>query len=107
MSFREQVASDNELVFMNADEFAEEHDLNGTICKAVVQGELTGERKFRAGAVYDDVYAADVVVHVKRDYLPEVPVRDEIFFLDGRTFMVENCTDDMGILTIGLTANRG
>ena len=95
---------------MNEEDFAEEHELNGTTCKAVVQGELTGERKFnigKSGIVYDDVYAADVVVHVKKEYLPEVPVRDEIFYLDGESFIVENCTDDMGILTIGLTANRG
>jgi len=107
VSFREQVASDNELVFMNDAEFAEEHDLNGTTCKSVVQGEHTGKRPFKVGAVYDDVYAADVVVHVKTEYLPEVPVRDEIFYLDGESFIVENCTDDMGILTIELTANRG
>ena len=92
---------------MNADDFAEEHDLNGTTCKAVVQGELTGERKFKVGAIYDDVYAADVVVHVKKEYLPEVPVREEIFYLDGESFIVDKCTDDMGILTIELTANRG
>ncbi len=92
---------------MNDAEFAEEHDLNGTTCKAVVQGERTGKRPFKVGAVYDDVYAADVVVHVKTEYLPEVPVRDEIFYLDGESFIVENCTDDMGILTIELTANRG
>ncbi len=92
---------------MNADDFAEEHDLNGTTCKAVVQGELTGKRPFKAGAVYDDVYAADVVVHVKKEYLTEVPVRDEIFYLDDESFIVEKCTDDMGILTIELMANRG
>ena len=107
MSFKEQVTADNEFVFMNDAEFAGEHDLNGMICKAVVQGERTGERKFRVGAVYDDVYTADVVVHVKKEYLPEVPVRDEIFSLDGESFIVENCTDDIGILTIGLMANRG
>ena len=107
MSFREQVASDNELVFMNDAELAEKHDLNGTTCKSVVQGEHTGKRPFKVGAVYDDVYAADVVVHVKTEYLLEVPVRDEIFYLDGESFIVENCTDDMGILTIELTANRG
>lgn len=105
--FKDMIDADNESVFMSDDEFAEEHDLNGTVCKAIVQGELTGERKFLKGAIYDDVYAAAVVVHVKKDYLPEVPVRDEIFSLDSKLFTVENCTDDMGILTIELTANRG
>ena len=107
MSLKEQVAIDNETVFMNEDDFAEEHDLNGTVCKAVVQGELTQKRPFKVGAVYDDVYAADIVVHVKKDYLSEVPVRDEVFHLDGESYIVEKCTDDMGILTIELGANRG
>lgn len=106
-AFKDAVDADIMNVFINGDDFAGEHDLNGTICKAIVQGELTGERKFFRGAVYDDVYAAAVAVHVKKEYLPEVPVRDEIFSLDGQLFTVGNCTDDMGILTIELTANRG
>lgn len=106
-AFKKAAEADIMSVFINEDEFAGEHDLNGTICKAVLQGELTGERKFFRGAVYDDVYEAAVVVHVKKDCLPEVPVRDEIFSLDGNSFIVANCTDDMGVLTIELTANRG
>lgn len=106
-AFKDAADADIMDVFINEDEFADEHDLNGVTCRAVVQGELTGERKFWRGAVYDDVYTAAVAVHVKKECLPEVPVRDEIFSLDGKLFTVENCTDDMGLLTIELTANRG
>ena len=35
--FREQIAADNTAAFINSLEFAEEHNLNGTVCNAILQ----------------------------------------------------------------------
>jgi len=37
MRFRDYLESDIDDVFLNEDEFAEGHDLNGTVAKAVIQ----------------------------------------------------------------------
>lgn len=103
-AFKDMVAADND-AFINLDEFAEEHDLNGTVTKAVVEGKVSKERHFRVGTIYEGIYEGDIVAHVKKSDLPEVPVRDEIFNLDGVSYLVAECTDDMGILSIELRAN--
>ena len=36
-TFREQIAADNTAAFINSLEFAEEHNLNGTVCNAILQ----------------------------------------------------------------------
>lgn len=100
------IAYDNDHTFMNTDELAEEHNLNGIVCLAVVQGLDLRERSFRIGAIYEGVYEGGIVVHVPTSSLTEVPVRGEIFLLDGVSYFVDECTDDMGMLTIELRGNR-
>ena len=44
-------------------------------------------------------------VNCKKSDLPEVPVTDQVFTIDGKVYLVESCADDMGMLTIQLVAN--
>ena len=46
--FKDMVAADNEKVFLNLDEFAEEHDLNGTTCKCILQDVYVTEQTRRS-----------------------------------------------------------
>ena len=93
-------------VLMNANEFAENHNLNGTTCLAVVEGLTTKERSARISQNYDGVYGSTVIVHVAKSALPEVPVYGQDFYLDEELHYVEDCTDDLGMLTIELRSNR-
>lgn len=106
MSLKDMIGHDNEAVFMNTDDFAESHNLNGTVCNCVVQGLSLRERAFRVGATYEGIYEGGIVVHVKKSYLSEVPVRDELFSLDGVSYFVDECTDDIGMLTLELRRNQ-
>lgn len=36
-TFREQIAADNTVAFINSLEFADKHNLNGTECSAILQ----------------------------------------------------------------------
>lgn len=36
-TLKEYIAADNSAAFLNESEFAEQHNLNGTICTAIVQ----------------------------------------------------------------------
>ena len=104
MSFKDDVTSDL-AVFVNADEFAEEHNLNGTACLAIVEGLTSKERSARMGGNYEGVCGNVVIVHVAANLLDEVPVHDEIFYLDDKLYYVEDCTNDYGMLTIELRSN--
>lgn len=104
---KDMIARDNEFVFMNNLDFAEEHNLNGTICLAIVEGLTTKERSSRLSQNYEGVYGSVVIVHVDKNSLVEVPVHGENFRLDGKLYYVEDCTEDLGLLTIELRRNIG
>lgn len=103
-AFREQAADDLG-VFLNMDEFAEEHDLNGTVTIAIVQSPTSKERfsgTARSYDVYDGVTGTDVVVYCRANALPEIPVEGQRFTLDGEIYLVSQCVDEMGVLSITL-----
>ena len=103
-SFKEQVADDID-VFLNMDEFAEEHDLNGTVTVAIVQSPTAKERFSgiaRSYDVYDGITGTDVVVYCKANALSEIPTEGQRFTLDSEIYLVSQCVDEMGVLSITL-----
>ena len=106
-AFKEQIAADVASVFLNADEFGEEHELNGVICTCVVQSP-TAQERFQQGLDYqgyEGISGRIVVVHVAKDSMPEVPIHGEVYTLDGEIMEVDSCVDDMGMLSITMHQN--
>lgn len=110
ITFKEQIALDNSAVFINMDEFAEEHDLNGSICKCILQDISVADNLSTAGSAdlleYAGVFGSRVQVNCLKGDLPEEPVNGQAFHIDGKYYLVESCADDMGVLTIQLVANE-
>lgn len=106
--FKNLVARDIENVFLNIDEFAEEHNLNGTTCKCILQDVSVAEGLYideQMSQSYPRLYGSRLLVNCKTAALPEVPVTDQNFRVDGKLYIVESCDNDMGMLTIQLIAN--
>lgn len=108
MSFKDQVAEDNEKVFLDLDEFGEIHNLNGVDVPCIIQSPTARERflglKYSG---YEGISGRVVVVHVKTADLEEVPQSGQVFTLDDETMLVDECVDDMGIASITLHQNVG
>ena len=106
-AFKDAVAADMDAVFLNMDEFAEEHDLNGTVCTCIVESPTRRERfqldKNHEG--YGVVHGAVAIVHAKKSDVGEVPAEGERFDLDGEIHYVASCVEHMGMLSIELRAN--
>ena len=103
-TFKEDLTEDLRDVFFDVDEFAEEHDLNGTVCLCVLEKPRT-EEKYIRGATYDayeGIHGASVTVHVESRLLPEIPVEGMRFDLDGEVMFVDSCTHEAGLLSIVL-----
>lgn len=106
-AFKEQVAADISGVFLELDEFAEEHELNGTTCTCVIQSP-TAQEQFQQGLAYrgfEGISGEKIIVHVAKDSLPEVPAHGQVYSLDGELMEVDSCIDDMGMLSITLHQN--
>lgn len=108
MTFRESVADDINNVFLNDLEFAEEHDLNGTKCLAVLQ-DITLDTSLSTGGgitqTYPGLYGSRLMVNCRMADLPEAPVPDQLFKVDGALYLVESCAHEMGMYVIQLVAN--
>jgi len=103
------VAADCSEVFINIDEFAEEHNLNGNTCACIVQN-ITSDDDLTTGNMEArklyDIYGVHKEVNVVKDSLDETPVYGQTFYLDDALYTVMDVADDMGILTIVLVANN-
>lgn len=102
-AFKEQVEADIAEVFINTDEFADEHDINGTVVNAVFQGLDTEEYLSRAYAQnLEGITGQTFVLHVKKSDLPDAIVAQNVIYVDGEPYRVNQTTDDMGLLTMVL-----
>lgn len=103
-TFKEDLTEDLRGVFFDADEFAKEHDINGTVCLCVVEKPRT-EEKYLRGATYDayeGIHGVGVTVQVESCLLQEIPVEGMRFNLDGEVMLVDSCTHEAGLLSIAL-----
>lgn len=105
VTFKDQVAADLD-TFINLDEFADEHVLNGDMVKAIVESPTSQERWItgKEYGVYNGLEGNLYIVHCRKADLSDVPVYDQRFDLDGIICIVDSVIDDMGILTIELHA---
>lgn len=108
VSFKEQVAADIKAIFLNADEFAEEHNLNGKTCLCNVQSP-TEQEMFQQGETYDGFEATHgglITVYVSREDFGELPSEGQTFKLDGEYCEVFQASDERGLLRIVLHRNH-
>mgnify|MGYP003595103802 CR=1 FL=1 len=106
MTFKEQLQEDED-IFINADEFAEDHEIQGKTCRAVVEGLTLKESliKTQAGSQaenYGTPASTTRIIHCKKTDLDEVPEAGIRFTLDGMEYTVKNANDELGIVTIEL-----
>lgn len=108
-AFKDMIERDITTVFLNADEFAEIHNLNGTDCVCVISTEQTDDRRaFLQGVkrTPDGLHGDYITICVKISDLESVPKQGTNFKVDGKRYTVDSCTSDMGMLTIVLGAYR-
>lgn len=105
MSLKNQIKSDLDL-FFNIEEFAELHDIDGLQISAVVDSDTLKVRSDRRSERYDGIYKGKIAVYVKDADLPSRTVYGQHMRLDGKLYLVAECTENMGVLEITLEANE-
>ena len=106
MSLHEQIVTDDLNVFLDLDDFAEWHDVNGNTCRAVLQETAAGDKLPAAVSPDYDLYTVSAVLHCRAEDLDEIPVAGQaLFYIDGKHFTVLSVDVNLGIVTINLQAN--
>jgi len=106
MTFKEQIREDVGAVFLNVDEFAAVHTVNGKQIPTLVDNIELIDREKKAKSHMDGVNVRTTLIYVKaRDYGPLPPV-GSIVRLDGSTYKVTDSTNEDGVYSIHLEANK-
>lgn len=107
MSFKSQVKSDIKDVFINTDEFADTHTINGTEMPAVIDENELLKRQLKsnltAGAA---IYKRTTLLYVAASDFGNLPGIGREVTVDGRTFRVTDSLSEGGMYSIHLEAMK-
>lgn len=103
MSFKEQIQKDLTDVFLNLDEFAELHRVEGRQIAVVVDDNRLTELK--QGQILGLV-EADMLLMGRECDFPADLEPGRLLNVDGRELLVENYGKDMGMVEVALRQNR-
>lgn len=110
MTFKEQIARDNHKVFMNLDEFAETHMVNGKeMAVQIDNNELIDREKryqYKRSLYGDGVYLKELLIYVRAEDFGKLPAVGRVLTLDGKTYTVSDAIDEDGIFSLCLEANK-
>lgn len=102
MSFKDRV-SDDLSVFLNLDEFAEHHDIDGESVPIVLDSDLINRRPHLYA---EGTYQNRVVFFVRETDLGYRPVEGQVMSLDGQPYLIVQVGEDMGLLSVTLEGNQ-
>ncbi|MEF2589903.1 MAG: sugar ABC transporter ATP-binding protein [Oscillospiraceae bacterium] len=98
-SFKEMVAKDVRSTFLNLEEFGEEHRVEGKTITAVIDENALKERQ---GGQELSVAESSLLLYAAVEDLPARRPAGEGLNVDGREYIVNDWSEDMGIATVAL-----
>jgi hypothetical protein len=103
--FKAQIAADT-ATFLNLDEFADSHEIDGRIITVLVDEEELQTRKSSSSNPTDGIYDAVLLFYAKKADFPERPVIGKPMQFDDRTLKVADVQEDAVMYTITLKGLR-
>lgn len=103
MSFKEQILKDLDNVFLNVDEFAEIHRIEGAQIAVVVDSDQLN--KLKTGQILGLV-EADMLLMGRESDFPRDLEPGRLLNVDGRELIVVNSGTNMGLVEVALSQNR-
>ena len=107
MDFKDCIAADLHGVFLNENEFAELHTVDGKPMRVLIDDDALLERDAARGGVHTDgLYQPRRLLYLSRADYGGRPAPGKALNLDGRVWRVAEASEAAGMLTIELEANR-
>lgn len=104
--FRDAVKKDIDSVFLNQDEFADVHSLDGERVLCVVTEDVTSEAGSNSRSyAHEGVFLKTRTVQVKAASLSRRPVEGELWDIDGELHFVHRVSEEEGMLVVTTEAN--
>lgn len=107
LSFKDCIAADIQQVFLNQEEFAEVHTVDGKPMRVILDDDSLLERDAaRGGVSTDGLYKTRRLLYLSKADYGGRPAPGKALNLDGRIWYVVQAEDAAGLLSIELEANR-
>lgn len=103
MNFKDQLIKDLDSVFLNTDEFAEYHRIEGAQIPVVVDSDQLN--KLKKGQILG-LIEADMLLMGRESDFPRDLEPGRLLNVDGRELIVVNSGKDMGLVEVALRQNR-
>lgn len=106
MGFKEQLFKDIGNVFMNPDEFGEQHEVDGKSMNVIVDNlEVINRSKKQAeGGRIDGVFQRQLLFYVSRSEFGRLPAIGRMLDFDGKKYRISDAVDEGGVYSITLGA---
>ena len=108
MSFKSILMDDITNVFLNKDEFAEEHVIDGKKMTVSVDGNEVVERSKKQveNGRTDGLYERQTIIYVSKKEFGKVPAIGRQLTMDKGIYIIQDCIDEGGMYSITLGAIR-
>lgn len=106
MSFKDQIKQDLSDIFLNLDEFADLHRIEGRVVPVVIDSDIMAKLSKIGDNRIHGMDEADMVIMGKASDLPENLDPGRLLNLDGREVIVVTTTSEMGLVQIAVRQNR-
>lgn len=106
MSFKDQIKQDLSDIFLNLDEFADFHRIEGKEVPVVIDSDIMAKLSKIGDNRIHGMDEADMVIMGKASDLPENLDPGRLLNLDGREVIVVTTTSEMGLVQIAVRQNR-
>lgn len=107
LSFKQLIRQDNRDVFMNDDEFAEKHFVNGRKMSAILDTNELEEREKRLKEdMTTGVYKKQILFYVRASDFGRMPSVGSVLEFDRKRYIVTNAINEDGIYSVEAEANR-
>jgi hypothetical protein len=100
MALRDYLDDDLD-IFIDSDEFATSHTINGTVVNAVIDDDLCQERQQSLNDV-EGYFPATISYHIAATFFTVKPKPNSIQTFDGKPYRVGNITEDDGMYYVSL-----
>ena len=106
MSFKDQINQDLSDIFLNLNEFADLHRIEGKEVPVVIDSDIMAKLSKIGDNRIHGMDEADMVIMGKASDLPENLDPGRLLNLDGREVIVVTTTSEMGLVQIAVRQNR-
>lgn len=106
LTFKDVMKADISDAFLFAGEFADTYTINGVEMVAMIDDMEHIEREKKMKSTMDGIFARQILLYVKAADFGALPAEKDLVTLEGKKYAVVDATDEDGVYTITLEANR-